>query len=116
MHKVFAAIAMGIALLRMIPKRPFLATVVYSFAFAISSPVGIGIGIVIDVTTEGIAADWTYAISMGFATGIFIYVAINHLISKGFKPECPCHFDTPFYRFFAVFLGVTVIAIVMIWD
>ncbi|XP_021715372.1 zinc transporter 1-like [Chenopodium quinoa] len=116
LHKVFAAIAMGIALLRMIPKRPFLATVAYSFAFAISSPIGIGIGIAIDATTEGPAADWTYAISMGFATGIFIYVAINHLISKGYKPHSPCYFDTPFYRFFAVLLGVAVIAVVMIWD
>ncbi|KMT05206.1 hypothetical protein BVRB_7g173510 [Beta vulgaris subsp. vulgaris] len=116
LHKVFGAIAMGIALLRMIPKRPLLATVAYSFSFAISSPIGVGIGMAIDATTEGRAADWTYAISMGFATGIFIYIAINHLISKGYKPHSPCYFDTPFYRFFAVFLGVTVLAIVMIWD
>lgn len=116
LHKVFAAIAMGIALLRMIPERPFFATVVYSFAFAISSPIGVGIGIGIDATTEGNAADWTYAISMGFACGIFIYVAINHLFVKGYKPQSPCYFDTPFYKFISVLLGVAVIAVVMIWD
>lgn len=116
LHKIFAAIAMGIALLKMIPKRPLLATIAYSFAFAISSPVGVGIGIAIDATTQGRKADWVYAISMGLACGVFVYVAINHLIAKGFKPLKNCYFDTPFFKFVAVLLGVGVIAVVMIWD
>ncbi|KAL6200235.1 hypothetical protein ACLB2K_030017 [Fragaria x ananassa] len=116
LHKIFAAVAMGIALLRMLPKRAFLVTAAYSFAFAVSSPVGVGIGIAIDATTEGAAADWIYAISMGLACGVFVYVAINHLIAKGFKPQTKCYFDTPAYKFLAVLLGVGVIAVVMIWD
>ncbi|RWR76709.1 zinc transporter 2-like protein [Cinnamomum micranthum f. kanehirae] len=116
LHKIFAAIAMGIALLRMIPHRPFLTTVAYSFAFAVSSPIGVGIGIAIDATTQGAVADWIYAISMGLASGIFIYVAINHLIAKGFKPQNPCYFDKPFIKLLAVILGVGVMAVVMIWD
>ncbi|XP_043719012.1 zinc transporter 1-like [Telopea speciosissima] len=116
LHKIFAAIAMGIALLRMLPKRPFLATAAYSFAFAISSPVGVGIGIAIDATTQGAVADWIYAITMGIATGVFIYVAIHHLIAKGFKPQEHSYFDTPFFKFLCVLLGVGVIAVVMIWD
>lgn len=107
---------MGIALLRMLPKRPFLITAAYSFAFAISSPIGVGIGIAIDATTQGAVADWLYAISMGIACGVFIYVAINHLIAKGFTPQDECYFDTPFFKFIAVLLGVAVIAVVMIWD
>ncbi|CAN6336658.1 unnamed protein product [Urochloa humidicola] len=116
LHKIFAAVAMGIALLRMIPKRPFLMTVVYSVAFAASSPVGVGIGIGIDATTEGRAADWTYAIAMGFATGVFIYVAINHLIAKGYRPQEPTRADRPLPKFLAVLLGIAVMAVVMIWD
>ncbi|XP_022752722.1 zinc transporter 2 [Durio zibethinus] len=116
LHKIFAAIAMGIALLRMLPKRPFLLTCAYSFAFAISSPIGVGIGIAIDATTQGKVADWMYAISMGLACGVFIYVAVNHLIAKGFKPQAQCYFDTPFFKFLAVLLGVAVISVVMIWD
>uniref|UniRef100_A0A0D9VAV2 Zinc transporter n=1 Tax=Leersia perrieri TaxID=77586 RepID=A0A0D9VAV2_9ORYZ len=116
LHKIFAAVAMGIALLRMIPKRPFLMTVVYSLAFAVSSPVGVGIGIAIDATAEGRAADWTYAISMGLATGVFIYVAINHLIAKGYRPQNPIAADKPQFKFLAVLLGVAVMAVVMIWD
>ncbi|KAF8695855.1 hypothetical protein HU200_036730 [Digitaria exilis] len=116
LHKIFAAVAMGIALLRMIPKRPFLMTVAYSLAFAVSSPVGVGIGIGIDATAEGHAADWTYAISMGFATGVFVYVAINHLIAKGYRPQEPSRADRPLPKFLAVLLGVAVMAVVMIWD
>ncbi|KAK1297937.1 Zinc transporter 1 [Acorus calamus] len=116
LHKIFAAIAMGIALLRMLPERPFMMTAAYSFAFAVSSPIGVGIGIAIDATTQGATADWIYAISMGIATGVFVYVAINHLIAKGFKPSKPSHFDTPTFKFLAVLAGVGVIAVVMIWD
>uniref|UniRef100_A0A0D9VV77 Zinc transporter n=1 Tax=Leersia perrieri TaxID=77586 RepID=A0A0D9VV77_9ORYZ len=116
LHKIFAAIAMGIALLRMLPNRPFLSCFGYAFAFAISSPVGVGIGIVIDATTQGRVADWIFAISMSLATGIFIYVSINHLLSKGYKPQRPVAADTPVGRLLAVILGVGVIAVVMIWD
>ncbi|KAI9081781.1 hypothetical protein K1719_036043 [Acacia pycnantha] len=116
LHKIFAAIGMGIALLRMLPKRPFLTTVAYSLAFAVSSPIGVGIGIAIDATTQGHTADWIYAISMSLACGIFVYVAINHLISKGFKPSTISPLHSPWFKFLAVLSGVTVIAIVMIWD
>ncbi|KAG4961373.1 Zinc transporter 1 [Glycine soja] len=116
LHKIFAAIAMGIALLRMLPKRPFVTTAAYSLAFAVSSPIGVGIGIAIDATTQGSTADWMFAITMGIACGVFIYVAINHLISKGFKPQRTMRYDTPLFRFVAVLSGVAVIAVVMIWD
>ncbi|CAL4931533.1 unnamed protein product [Urochloa decumbens] len=116
LHKIFAAIAMGIALLRMLPNRPFLSCFAYAFAFAISSPIGVAIGIVIDATTQGKVADWIFAISMGLATGIFVYVSINHLLSKGYKPRRPVAVDTPVGRWLAVVLGVAVIAVVMIWD
>uniref|UniRef100_A0A0D3FJR4 Zinc transporter n=1 Tax=Oryza barthii TaxID=65489 RepID=A0A0D3FJR4_9ORYZ len=116
LHKIFAAIAMGIALLRMLPDRPFLSCFGYAFAFAVSSPVGVGIGIVIDATTQGRVADWIFAVSMGLATGIFIYVSINHLLSKGYTPLRPVAADTPAGRLLAVVLGVAVIAVVMIWD
>ncbi|XWS11345.1 hypothetical protein CRYUN_Cryun38cG0075900 [Craigia yunnanensis] len=116
LHKIFAAIAMGIALLRMIPDRPLLSCIAYAFAFAISSPVGVAIGIIIDATTQGAVADWIFAISMGLACGVFIYVSINHLLSKGYTPEKKVPVDTPHHKFLAVLLGVGVIAVVMIWD
>ncbi|KAI9185802.1 hypothetical protein LWI28_010770 [Acer negundo] len=116
LHKIFAAVAMGIALLRMIPDRPLLSCAAYAFAFAISSPVGVGIGIVIDATTQGLVADWIFAISMGLACGVFVYVSINHLLSKGYAPLNRVSVDTPFHKFLAASLGIGVIAVVMIWD
>lgn len=116
LHKIFAAIAMGIALLRMIPNRPLLSCAAYAFAFAISSPIGVAIGIVIDSTTQGHVADWIYAISMGLACGVFVYVSINHLLAKGYKPQRPLAADSPVNRWLAVVAGVGVIAVVMIWD
>lgn len=116
LHKIFAAIAMGIALLRIIPNRPLLSCAAYAFAFAISSPIGVAIGIIIDATTQGPVADWIFAISMGLACGIFIYVSINHLLSKGYTPHTKVSVDTPHHKFLAVLLGVAVIAVVMIWD
>ncbi|XBI81937.1 hypothetical protein VPH35_090740 [Triticum aestivum] len=116
LHKILAAIAMGISLLPMLPNRPLLSCFGYAFAFAVSSPIGVGVGILIDATTEGRVADWIYAISMGLATGIFVYVSINHLLAKGYKPQRPVAADTPLGRWLAVVLGVGVIAVVMIWD
>ncbi|CAD6204000.1 unnamed protein product [Miscanthus lutarioriparius] len=116
LHKIFAAIAMGIALLRMLPNRPLLSCFAYAFAFAISSPIGVGIGIIIDATTQGRVADWIFAVSMGLATGVFVYVSISHLLSKGYRPRRPVAVDTPVGRWLAVVLGVAVIAVVMIWD
>ncbi|KAG2678230.1 hypothetical protein I3843_12G135800 [Carya illinoinensis] len=116
LHKIFAAIAMGIALLRMIPNRPLLSCAAYAFAFAISSPIGVAIGIVIDATTQGAVADWIFVISMGLACGVFIYVSINHLLAKGYIPQKTVTADTSSLKFFAVLLGIGVIAVVMIWD
>ncbi|CAM6095351.1 unnamed protein product [Calypogeia fissa] len=107
---------MGIALLRMIPDRPLLSVAAHSFAFAISSPIGVGIGIAIDSTTQGAVANWIYAISMGIAAGVFIYVAINHLIAKGYLPDRKIAVDRPVFRYMAFMLGCGVLFVAMIWD
>uniref|UniRef100_A0A6N2MLN1 Zinc transporter 11 n=1 Tax=Salix viminalis TaxID=40686 RepID=A0A6N2MLN1_SALVM len=116
LHKIFAAIALGIAVLRMIPERPFVSCVAYAFPFAISSPIGVAIGIIIDATAQGRVADWISGISMGVACGVFIYVSIKHLSTKSYFPQKPVSVDTPFYKFLAVSLGIGVIAVLMIRD
>ncbi|PON37599.1 Zinc/iron permease [Trema orientale] len=116
LHKMFAAIAMGIALLRMVPNRPLLSCAAYAFVFAITSPVGVGIGIIIEAKTHGRVADWMYAVSMGLATGVFISVSINHLIAKGYTPQKSVNVNKPYLKFLAVLLGTGVISVVMIWD
>lgn len=99
----------------MMPNRPLLQTILYSFAFAISTPIGVAIGIIIDATSEGATADWIYAFSMGIATGVFIYVAINHLLAKGYTPVKNVALNRPVWRWLAALLGASLIGIVMIW-
>ena len=45
-----------------------------------------------------------------------IFVAVSHLLAKGYTPGKTVSVDKPHYKFFAVLLGVGVIAVVMIWD
>lgn len=131
LHKVFAATAMAMALLRMKPNRPFLSCMAYAFAFGISSPVGVSIGIIVDSTTEGPVAQWLFAITMGLATGIFIYVALHHMLrgahshaqAPGSNSSATREEDDgtgeggpSLYNFLAFLLGVAVIAVAMIWD
>lgn len=116
LHKIFAAIAMGIALLRMLPNRPLFTCTLYTFLFSISTPIGIAIGIIINSTTEGLTADWIYAIFMGIATGVFVYVAVNHLIAKGYVPPHEVWANRPIFKFLAALLGAAVLAVAMIWD
>lgn len=116
LHKIIAAIAMSIALLRMLPNRPFLSCMAYTFIFAISSPVGVGVGIIIDATAQGAAADWMFAISIGLACGVFIFVSINHLLSKGYTAHNAVSVDKPHFKSLAVVFGIGVISIAMIWD
>ncbi|KAG0557452.1 hypothetical protein KC19_11G131400 [Ceratodon purpureus] len=115
LHKLFAAIAMGVALLRMLPNRPLLSCFSYAFVFAISTPVGVAIGIIIDANAQGAIADWVYAVSVGLASGVFVYVAINHLLAKGYSPSKTA-LDGPVQKATAVILGAATIAVVMIWD
>ncbi|KAF4391259.1 hypothetical protein G4B88_016569 [Cannabis sativa] len=118
LHKIFAAIAMGIALIRMIPNRSLISCSVHAFAFAISSPFGVGIGLILDAIAQGHVVDWIFAISMALASGIFIYVSINHLLIKGYTPLDKNNFSVnkSHYKFLAVLFGIGVIDVVMIWD
>ncbi|CAM6088856.1 unnamed protein product [Calypogeia fissa] len=116
LHKVLAAIAMSMALLTILPNRPFLSVVTYSFGFAISSPIGIVIGIIIDAVISERAANWTYAITMGVASGVFLFVAINHLLNKGYAAPEKLTVDTPFWKTMAVIAGASLIFGAMYFD
>nr|GMC74475.1 zinc transporter 11-like [Ipomoea batatas] len=103
-HKIFAAVSMGIAL---IPDRPLSSYIAYALAFAISSPAGVSIGIVIHVTTQlGSVADWTYSISIHLAYGAFIFISINHLLSRP-----PVVVEKPYHKFVALLIGIGINAL-----
>ncbi|XP_030471261.2 zinc transporter 11-like [Syzygium oleosum] len=111
---IFAAIAMGIALLRMMPNRPLLSGVAYLFAFAIaiSSPIGMAIGIIVNPSTQGAVAGWIFAIFMGLSRGVFWYVFSKLSLSERYMPQSV----VPIHKFLAKMLWVGVRAVMIIWD
>ncbi|XP_018731104.2 zinc transporter 2-like [Eucalyptus grandis] len=106
-HNIFAAVAMGIVLLRMMPNRPLSSCDAYAFAYAISSSIGMAIGIVIDPTTQGVVAGWSSAIFSGFC-GMFIYVSV---ISYRYVQNVDS-----VDAFLATIVGFGIIVGLMIWD
>ncbi|MCL7027315.1 hypothetical protein MKW94_008083 [Papaver nudicaule] len=62
---ILIAIVMGNGLFKLIPDKPFLAPFVYWFLFIVSTPIGIGIGVRIDASTERAVTDWIFAVSSG---------------------------------------------------
>lgn len=48
--------------------------------------------------------------------GVFIYVSVNHLVSKRYVPRSAVSVDTPIHTFLAIMLGIRVAAVLMIWD
>nr|XP_024389819.1 zinc transporter 1-like [Physcomitrium patens] len=84
-HKVVLALAMGIVVLRLASNRPLLSSLLYGLVFANSTSVGVVIGILINGTAEGGTADWIFAIWMGIATGVFLYVVAHHFLTKDHK-------------------------------
>ncbi|KAL3734616.1 hypothetical protein ACJRO7_023894 [Eucalyptus globulus] len=106
-HNIFAAVAMGIVLLRTMPNRPLSSRDAYAFAYAISSSIGMAIGIVIDPTTQGVVAGWSTAIFLGFC-GMFLYVsAIFYRYMQNMDRVG---------AFLATMVGVGIIVGLMFWD
>ncbi|KAG0621994.1 hypothetical protein M758_3G064100 [Ceratodon purpureus] len=114
LHKFLLAIALGIIVLRLASNRPLLNSLLYGFAFSISTSVGIAIGILINTTAEGSTADWIFAVWMGIGTGVFVYVVINHLLA--WDNHKLLHKEQALFRWLAVLFGAIVSGVVLIWD
>lgn len=114
-HKFVLAIALGVVVLRLASPRPLLNTFLYGFAFAISTSVGVAIGILINTTDYGSAGDWIFAVWMGIGTGVFVYVVINHLLAWDYNHKL-IHKEQALFQWLAVLLGAIVVGVVLIWD
>ncbi|RZC86679.1 hypothetical protein C5167_030030 [Papaver somniferum] len=105
LHQIMTAIANAIALLKLLPHRPFLATLVYLSVFLVSTPIGVAIGVRIDSTTQGKIEDWIVLITSGSIAGIFVYECFK-------PPQKPCYLGA----FASILLCVGVAAVASIWD
>ncbi|KAK1357241.1 Zinc transporter 1 [Heracleum sosnowskyi] len=115
-HKVVLALSLGIVVLRMQPKRPILTNIAYSFAFAISTPIGIIVSLLIQKTAQNGASDWVYVLTQAVACGVFLHISIYHILAKGFNPQDQSSYTTPFRRFFALFLGMLIVTIGLLFN
>lgn len=114
LHKSIMGIGLGIVVLRLASTRRLLNSLVYGFAFSISTSVGIAIGILLDSTNWGSSADWIFAVWMGIGTGVFIYVVINHLLA--WDNHKLLHKEQALFRWLAVLFGFIATAVILIWD
>eukprot|EP00245_Coleochaete_scutata_P011270 TRINITY_DN4154_c0_g3_i1.p1 TRINITY_DN4154_c0_g3~~TRINITY_DN4154_c0_g3_i1.p1 ORF type:complete len:431 (-),score=52.18 TRINITY_DN4154_c0_g3_i1:161-1414(-) len=113
-HKIFEGLALGMSLMMECPTRSFLSLAIYALGFAISGPVGISIGMILDRTTPSRTTIWANAIGNAFAAGVFIFVALNHLLVKGMKPSAKDTWLTPFTKWLAVALGFVTTSLIQL--
>jgi zinc transporter 1/2/3 len=114
LHKSIMGIGLGIVVLRLASTRRLLNSLVYGFVYSISTSVGIAIGILLDSTNWGSAADWIFAVWMGIGVGVFIYVVINHLLA--WDNHKLLHKEQALFRWLAVLFGFIATAVILIWD
>jgi zinc transporter 1/2/3 len=110
LHKFFEGSALGSALKQQNRSRPWWSYVVYASIFSIMAPIGIAIGIILDSTVEPVSAAWVEAIGNGFAAGVFIFVAVCHLMQKGAKKRATDKWWTPYVLWLFTALGGAVFA------
>ena len=77
----------------------------YAAAFSIMAPIGISIGIILDSTVLDITANYVQTIGNAIAAGVFIFVAITHLMVKGFRKSTKDRWFTPFWKWLVCVLG-----------
>eukprot|EP00897_Mesotaenium_endlicherianum_P006221 jgi/Mesen1/5627/ME000282S04775 len=108
LHKFFEGLALGSSLVGHSRRHKAYMHFLYAAAFSITAPVGIAIGIILDKSVEPRGAQWVEAIGNGFAAGVFIYVAISHIVVKAFKPSERDRWFTPFIKWACFALGVLI--------
>eukprot|EP00898_Chlorokybus_atmophyticus_P009123 jgi/Chlat1/9211/Chrsp97S08469 len=113
-HKFFEGVALGVTILAVTQRFMLSKLAFYAFCFGITAPVGIAIGIIIDRTTTGRDGLWASSILNGIAAGVFIFVALNHIIMKAFKRVCSDSKYEPLAKYAALFMGCTTMALIQI--
>eukprot|EP00271_Cylindrocystis_brebissonii_P017495 TRINITY_DN4570_c0_g1_i1.p1 TRINITY_DN4570_c0_g1~~TRINITY_DN4570_c0_g1_i1.p1 ORF type:complete len:444 (-),score=65.79 TRINITY_DN4570_c0_g1_i1:614-1945(-) len=111
LHKLFEGVALGSALLAQEKSKSLLAIALYAFFFCIMGPVGIAIGIALDSSDDPVTSQWVEALGNGFAAGVFIFVAVSHLMVKGFRKGEKDRWWTPFLKWFACGLGLITVSL-----
>ncbi|CAI7797760.1 unnamed protein product [Closterium sp. NIES-53] len=85
-NEFFEGMALGVTLRVQDTERSALKHVLFALCASVVAPLGIVIGIVLDTTGDPTAREWVRAFGNGMAAGVFLFIALGHLIAKGMKP------------------------------
>eukprot|EP00475_Leptophrys_vorax_P022537 TRINITY_DN30682_c0_g1_i3.p1 TRINITY_DN30682_c0_g1~~TRINITY_DN30682_c0_g1_i3.p1 ORF type:complete len:343 (+),score=26.48 TRINITY_DN30682_c0_g1_i3:283-1311(+) len=85
-NEFFEGLALGVTLRAQDTQRSPLNHALFALCASIVAPIGIAIGIILDTSGNETARQWVKAIGVGMAAGVFLFIALSHLIAKGMKP------------------------------
>lgn len=112
-HKFLEGIALGTTLLAQNRQRSIWIFLLYALAFSIMCPIGIAIGIILDSSSTPEVALWVEAIGNALAAGVFVFVAVGHLMVKAMKPGQGDKWWAPFPKWGFAALGVITNSLLM---
>ncbi|GJP29710.1 hypothetical protein CLOM_g19336 [Closterium sp. NIES-68] len=105
-NEFFEGLALGVTLRVQDTERSAVKHLLFALCASIVAPLGIAIGIVLDEAGDPTAREWVKAFGNGMAAGVFLFIALGHLIAKGMKPGAN---DKPwlvFVKWFVAGLGL----------
>ena len=112
--QLFEGFALGTTLLLQNRNRHVYAFALYAFGFSIMGPIGVAIGMALDTSTSTEASDWVQAIGDALAAGVFVFVAISHLLVKAMRVQPGDRWWTPLTRWAMCALGVLTVSLLQL--
>ncbi|CAI5940145.1 unnamed protein product [Closterium sp. NIES-64] len=87
----------------------------YALGASLVAPTGIAIGLALDSASGKVAREWIKGFGNGMAAGVFIFIALGHLLAKGMKPGPNDAGWLVFAKWFVAGLGVMTNALLQLW-
>lgn len=114
-NEVFEGMALGITIRVQDPNRTFLSHFLYALGASVVAPIGIAIGLALDSTSGYEAREWIKAFGNGMAAGVFIFIALGHLVAKGMRAGPGDQWWMVFAKWFVAGLGLMTNALLQLW-
>ncbi|CAI5476656.1 unnamed protein product [Closterium sp. Yama58-4] len=114
-NEVFEGMALGVTLRVQNTSRSGLNHFLYALGASVVAPTGIAIGLALDSASGKVAREWIKGFGNGMAAGVFIFIALAHLLAKGMKPGPKDAWWLVFVKWFVAGLGVMTNALLQLW-
>ncbi|GJP56082.1 hypothetical protein CLOM_g15141 [Closterium sp. NIES-68] len=114
-NEFFEGLALGVTLRVQDTSRSLLNHFLFALGASVVAPTGIAIGLAIDSGSGKEARNWVKAFGNGMAAGVFIFIALGHLLAKGMKPGSNDRWWMAFIKWFVAGLGLMTNALLQLW-